>query len=156
MIIAVILGILGLLGCILPALPGPPLSWSGMLLLYFWGGTDKAGEHMSTTLLLVWLGITIIITVLDYLVPSWFTKITGGSKYAGWGAFIGMFLGLLTIVGPLYGALIGAFVGELVFGAKNMVTSLKSSIGTFFGLLFGTSIKLAASGIMMFLIIRYL
>jgi len=50
-IIAVFLGIIGIIGSIVPALPGPPLSWVGMLLLYFWGGTNRAGDEMSLALL---------------------------------------------------------------------------------------------------------
>ena len=46
-IVAVLAGLIGILGSILPALPGPPLSWAGMLLLYFWGGTNGAGDKMS-------------------------------------------------------------------------------------------------------------
>ena len=65
-IVAVLCGITGIIGSIAPALPGPPISWVGMLLLYFWGGTDGAGETMSLTILLVWLGIVIVVSILDY------------------------------------------------------------------------------------------
>ena len=65
-ILAVIAGVVGILGSILPALPGPPLSWVGMLLLYFWGGTNGQGEEMSLTILLSMLGVTILVSVLDY------------------------------------------------------------------------------------------
>lgn len=61
-IIAVVLGIVGIIGSIAPGLPGPPLSWAGILLMYFWGGTNGSGEHMSLTLLLVLLGVTILVT----------------------------------------------------------------------------------------------
>ena len=34
-----------LIGSIAPGLPGPPLSWVGLLLIYIWGGgTDGAGN----------------------------------------------------------------------------------------------------------------
>ena len=57
-IAAIILGVVGIVGSVAPGLPGPPLSWFGMLLLYIWGsGTNAAGEPLSTTMLLVWLGI---------------------------------------------------------------------------------------------------
>ena len=79
-VISVILGLIGIVGSIVPGLPGPPLSWIGVLLIYFRHGLNAAGEPMSTTLLLVLLGVTILVTVLDYVVPAWFTKITGGSK----------------------------------------------------------------------------
>ena len=63
-IAAIILGVVGIVGSVAPGLPGPPLSWFGMLLLYIWGsGTNAAGEPLSTTLLLVWLGIVIVISI---------------------------------------------------------------------------------------------
>ena len=74
-ILAIILGIVGIIGSVAPGLPGPPLSWLGMMLLYFWGGgADKAGTPMGTRLLLIWLAVTIAVTVLDYIVPAYFTK----------------------------------------------------------------------------------
>lgn len=48
---------------------------------------------MSTTFLLIWLGVVIVISILDYLVPGYFTKLTGGSKYGSWGAIAGLFIG---------------------------------------------------------------
>ena len=62
-ILAVLAGVIGIIGSILPALPGPPLSWLGMLLLYFWGGTNGKGEEMSSTILLVMLGVTIVVSI---------------------------------------------------------------------------------------------
>ena len=55
-IVAILFGIVGIVGSVAPALPGPPLSWVGLLVLYIWGtGTNGSGEPVSTTLLLVWL-----------------------------------------------------------------------------------------------------
>ena len=45
-ILAIVLGVIGIVGSIVPALPGPPLSWLGLLCLYFFGGTNAAGEPM--------------------------------------------------------------------------------------------------------------
>ena len=61
-IIAVLLGLVGILGSILPVLPGPPLGWVGMLLIYFRGGTDASGDPMSPAVLFIWLGITLAVT----------------------------------------------------------------------------------------------
>ena len=67
-ILLIVFGIIcllvGLAGCILPALPGPPLAYIGMLLLHF---TDRA--QFSTIELVVWLVLVILIQVLDYFVP---------------------------------------------------------------------------------------
>lgn len=156
-IMAVLAGVVGIIGSVLPALPGPPLSWVGLLLLYFWGGTDGNGSTMSLTLLLVWLAITVIVSVVDYYVPLKFTKITGGSKYAGRGALIGMVLGIIfTPIGMLLGSFLGAFVGEMVYARKDVADSLTAALGSFLGFLVGTGIKLMTSVIMMFYIIIYL
>ena len=157
-ILAVLAGIVGILGSILPALPGPPLSWLGMLLLYFWGGTDGKGEGMSLTVLLTMLGVTIVVSILDYLVPSYFTKVTGGSKAAGRGALIGMLVGIFIFPpwGMIVFSLLGAFLAELIFKKKRSTEALNAALGSFIGFIFGTGMKLAACGVMMYYIIVYL
>ena len=156
-ILAIILGIVGIVGSIAPGLPGPPLSWVGMLVLYIWGnGTNGAGDPMTTRFLLVWLGIVIVVSILDYIVPAYFTKLTGGSKYGGWGAIAGLFLGLLyPPVGMIAGSLLGAFAAELLFAGKDTMTSLKSAFGAFLGFLFGTGLKLISAAVMLFYIVVY-
>ncbi len=157
-IIAVLFGLIGILGSFLPALPGPPLAWVGLLMMYLWGGTNAAGEPMSLTILLVMLGVTVLVLVLDYVVPSWFTKLTGGSKYAGWGSMIGLVAGLILPlpVGMILASIIGAFLAELLFGGKNATDSLKSSLGAFLGFLFSSGLKIAACAVMMYYIIVYI
>ena len=157
-ILAIVLGLVGIVGSIAPGLPGPPLSWVGLLVLYLWGGgTDGGGDPMTLRFLLIWLAVTIavtvVVTIVDYIVPAYFTKLTGGSKAGGWGAIIGLFAGLVyPPVGMILGSLLGAFVAELVFAKKDTVTSLKSALGAFLGFIFGTGAKLIASGIMLFYI----
>ncbi len=156
-ILAIVLGIVGIVGSVVPGLPGPPLSWAGMLVLYIWGaGTNGAGAEMSTTFLLVWLAIVIVISILDYIVPAYFTKLTGGSKYGSWGAVIGLVVGLIyPPLSMILGSLLGAFLAELLFANKPAITSLKSAFGAFLGFLFGTGIKLICSAVMLFYIIVY-
>ena len=153
-ILAIVLGLVGIVGSIAPGLPGPPLSWVGLLVLYLWGGgTDGGGDPMTLRFLLLWLAVTVIVTIVDYIIPAYFTKLTGGSKAGGWGAIIGLFAGLVyPPVGMILGSLVGAFVAELVFAKKDTVTSLKSALGAFLGFIFGTGAKLIASGIMLFYI----
>ncbi|MBO4585194.1 MAG: DUF456 domain-containing protein [Bacteroidales bacterium] len=156
-IAAIVLGIVGIIGSIVPGLPGPPLSWLGMLLLYAWGGgANSAGEPMSLTILLVWLGIVILVSILDYVVPAYFTKLTGGSKYAAWGAIIGLFVGLIIPpVGMILGSLLGAFLAEVLFANKDAMGSVKSAFGAFIGFIFGTGLKLITAGVMMFYLVIY-
>ena len=156
-IIAIVLGIVGIIGSILPGLPGPPISWVGLLVLYLWGGgANGAGEPMSTVFLLVWLAVTIVISILDYLVPAYFTKLTGGSRYAGGGAIVGLVIGLIVPpVGMILGAFLGAFFAEYFFARKDAANSVKSSFGAFLGFLFGTGLKLTAAAVMLFYIVIY-
>lgn len=156
-ILAVAAGLAGIIGSIVPALPGPPLSWAGLLLAYFAGRTDGRCEIMGTTFLLIWLGITIAVSILDYVVPAYFTKLSGGSKYASWGAMAGLFAGMFfSGIGIILGSLLGAFLFELLFAGKTVFLSAKSAFGAFIGFLFGTGIKLISAGLMMYYIIVYL
>ena len=156
-ILAVILGLVGIVGSVVPGLPGPPLSWLGLLCLYFTAGTNGAGEPMSRTFLFLWLAITVLVSIVDYVVPAWFTKLTGGSKYAGWGAIAGLFIGMLVPpVGMIFGALLGAFLAEYVFASKTAVDAVSSAFGALLGFLAGTGLKLIASGVMFWYIIVYL
>ena len=157
LVLAVVLGLLGIFGSVAPGIPGPPLSWLGLLCLYFFGGTNGAGAPMSTTFLLVWLGITTLVCIVDYVIPVWFTKVTGGSKYAGWGAVAGLFIGMLIPpVGIILGAFLGALIAELIFANKTAVDSVKSAFGALLGFMVGTGLKLIASGVMFWYIIVYL
>ena len=156
-ILAVLAGIIGIIGSVAPALPGPPLAWIGLLLMHLWGGTNGAGETMSTSTLLIWLGITTLVTILDYIVPLWFTKLTGGSKYAGWGAAVGLVVGMFVPpVGLIVGTLLGAFVAELIFADKDIWASAKSALGAFAGFILGTGAKLLCCGLMLWQIIVYM
>ena len=157
-ILAVVAGIIGIAGSILPGLPGPPVSWAGLLILYIWGsGTNGAGEPISTSFLLIWLAITVVVCVIDYVVPAYFTRVTGGSKVAGRGAIVGLLVGMLVPpVGIILGTLAGAFLAEFIVSRKSGWQSTKSAVGALLGFLFGTGIKLIASGLMMYYIIVYL
>jgi hypothetical protein len=156
-ILAIVLGIVGIIGSVAPGLPGPPLSWLGMLALYIWGGgTNGSGDPLSTQFLLLWLAIVVMISILDYFVPAYFTKLTGGTKWGGWGAIAGLFIGLIyPPVGMILGSVLGAFAAELLFAGKDPGTSVKAAFGAFLGFIFGTGLKLTCSAVMLFYIIIY-
>lgn len=134
----------GILGSVLPVLPGPPLSYLGLLLLHI---TEK--YQFSTRFLIIWLIVTFIITAIDYLIPVWGTKRFGGSKQGIWGSIIGLVIGLFFFppFGIIIGPFIGAVVGELTAG-KDSGAALKSGFGSFIGFLLGTLAKLITSGLM--------
>ncbi len=157
-VLAILAGAIGIAGSILPALPGPPVSWAGLLVLYLWGsGTNAAGEEMSAAFLLVWLGITVAVSIFDYIVPAYFTKLTGGSRMAGRGAMVGLVAGMfIPPVGIILGTLLGAFLAELLLDGKNGLDSAKSALGALLGFIFGTGAKLITSALMMYYIIVYI
>lgn len=139
--IAVILILVGLLGCVLPIIPGPPLSFLGLLILHF---TDFA--EYKTNFLLILAFIAIVVTILDYIVPIWGTKKFGGSKAGMWGATIGMIIGMIFLgpLGLILGSLAGAIFGESIKGANNK-DAFRAGLGAFLGFLTGVGLKLAAS-----------
>ncbi len=151
---AIILGLAGIIGSIIPGLPGPPLGWAGLLLAYFSRRIAESSNGITTNFLLVWLVITIAVTVLDYVIPAKFTQLAGGSKAGSWGAMIGLLVGIIfTVIGMIAGCFLGALVGEILFGRKEFGASCRSALGAFAGVMAGTGIKLITTVAMMFYII---
>lgn len=152
-ILALVAAVFGIVGSIMPGLPGPPVSWVGMLLVFF---AEKATDNpMTLTVLIVWLVITVVVSILDYVVPAWTTRAAGGHKAASTGALIGLLAGIfLTPVGMIAGALLGAFIGELMVTDKGVFAAFKAGLGAFVGFIFGTGLKLITSGIMCYLIVK--
>lgn len=147
--IAFICIIVGLIGAVLP-LPGPPLSFVGILLLHY----TKYAEFSTT--LLVSLGIvTAIVLVLDYYVPIWGTKKFGGSKWGSIGATIGLLIGMFlgSPFGIFIGAFVGAFVGELLAGSHQNA-AFKAALGSFIGFVTGIVMKLALCIFMLVIAIK--
>ncbi len=142
--IGVVLIVIGLLGCILPIIPGPPLSFVGLIMLHL---TEKG--DFSTNFLLIMGFLAVFVTVLDYIVPIWGTKRFGGSKAGVWGSTIGLIVGLFFFppIGIILGPLIGAIVGESMQGSE-FKDSLRAGMGSLLGFLLGTGVKLISSGLM--------
>jgi uncharacterized protein YqgC (DUF456 family) len=156
-VLAILAGVLGIAGSILPGLPGTPISWVGMLLLYVWGsGVNAAGNPMSLQTLIIWGVVVLIVSVVDYVVPMYFTKLTGGSKYAERGALIGLVAGIiLTPIGMIAGSFLGAFIAEVQWGKKSSSEALLAALGSFLGFILGTGIKTIASVLILWQIIVY-
>lgn len=151
-VLAIILCITGIIGSVVPGLPGPPLSWVGVLLAYL--SHKLGGADMSMTSVLIWLGVTVVVSVLDYTIPARFTKLAGGTKAGSTGATIGMILGMfLTPIGMIPCSLLGAFLAEWLQENKSIGGALKSAVGTFIGFMLGSGLKIIASGSMLFYIL---
>ncbi len=133
----------GLAGSVLPVLPGPPLSWLGIIAFHF----CSYGNFSWTFHLWMFVGM-LLITVLDYLIPMWGAKKFGGSRAGVIGAGVGLLAGLFFgPVGVIAGPFVGALVFELVSDSSNPSRALKSATGSFVGFLAGTGLKLLYGGI---------
>lgn len=128
---------IGLIGSIIPILPGPPLSWIGLLLLYL---TDAIPDDW--TFLGVTLVIALIVFALDYIIPAMGTKKFGGSKAGMIGTSIGLIVGIIAPIpgGIIIGPFVGALLGELSNKADS-TTALKAAFGSFIGFITGTFLK---------------
>jgi len=153
-ILSVLMLILGLLGSVVPGLPGPPLSWLGLLLMHL---SDKA--DYSPTLLIGTAAAATVITILDYIVPSWSTKRHGGSKAGVWGCNIGLVISIVGLpfgptglLGVIFWPFVGALAGEFISGKKSG-EAFRAAWGAFLGFLTGTGLKLAYAIVVVVIVI---
>ena len=145
-IIAFFLLVLGVLGSMIPGLPGPPISFIGILLIHFFTGTQ-----FSTSFLLTWAFIVILVFLLDYFMQVWGVKKFGGGRKAILGTFLGLFMGLLLPpLGLLIGPFIGAFIGALLEVQDDNTWALKVAIGSFIGFVTGIILKLVVSSVLLY------
>lgn len=136
-IIGLICCVIGVLGSFLPVLPGPILSWVGLLLLYLTQRVENNYWVLGFTLI-----ITLVISVLDYVIPAKGTKHFGGTKYGIWGTNIGLIVGLFfPPLGFIIGPFVGAFVGEMIYNSQDKNAAFKAALGSFIGFLASTFMK---------------
>ena len=136
--VSFLLILLGIVGSFIPVLPGPPVSWLGLLVLHL-----TKGVPMNYTFLGITLFVAILIFILDYIIPSIGTKRFGGSKAGAIGTIIGLFVGIFSPIpfGILIGPFVGALIGELAFNKSDSKTAFKAAIGSFLGFLASTFMK---------------
>jgi len=129
--IGAILMVVGILGSFLPVLPGVPVSWLGLLLIFL---------TPSVPMDYWFLGITFFVAVLIYglnwIIPAMGTKRFGGSRSGMIGATIGLVVGLIAPIpfGVIIGPFIGAFIGEII-NKSDRRSALKAAFGSFIGFL---------------------
>ncbi len=143
--IGVALLLAGFVGCILPVLPGPPLSFSGLVLL--WWGVGFDATTFGTTTIIVLGVLSVVVTVLDFVVPAMGAKKYGASSSGVWGSVLGMIVGMIFF--PPFGMLVGAFLGALAFelmSGKESTEATRAAWGVFVGTVVGIVMKLAVSG----------
>src|SRR5690606_33951686 len=108
--IALLMVLIGIAGTVLPALPGLPPVFGGMLLAAWAGNFEQIG--VWTILLLAVL--TLLSIGIDFLASAAGAKRVGASRLAVAGALAGAVVGLFFgLVGVFAGPFVGAVLGEL-------------------------------------------
>jgi hypothetical protein len=137
-VLAALLVIVGIAGSILPALPGLPVVFCGLLLAAWVGDFETVG-WMTLTLLGV---LTLLAMAVDLVASLLGTRRVGASGLAVLGAAIGTVVGLFFgLPGLLLGPFAGALVGELLAG-RGMQQAARAGIGAWIGFVVGTLAKL--------------
>ncbi|WP_309609050.1 DUF456 domain-containing protein [Flavobacterium sp.] len=138
LVLGLICVVAGIFGSFLPVLPGPSISWLGLLLLHLTTAIPNNYWVLGITLL-----VTIVIAILDYVIPAKGTKKFGGSSYGVWGTNIGLIVGFFIPIpfGFVVGAFLGAFIGELIYDKKDKKRALKAATGSFLGFLASSFMK---------------
>jgi len=138
-VIAALLVLIGIAGIVLPALPGVPLVFIG-LLLSAWADDFN---HVGWPALLALAALTALSLIADIVATVVGAQRVGASRKALWGTFIGSLAGLFFMpIGLLAGPLLGALLGEY-WHARQLGRSAKVGLATWIGLLLGVALKLA-------------
>lgn len=136
---AVLLILVGIAGTVLPALPGVPLIFGGVLLAAW---IDDF-QRISVTTVVVLAVLTVLGIIIDYVAAALSAKRMGASKQGIIGAAVGTLAGIFTgLWGLLFMPLAGAAIGEFI-AHKDLLRAGKVGAATWVGLLVGTAIKLA-------------
>jgi uncharacterized protein YqgC (DUF456 family) len=146
-----IVAIIGFLGCFVPILPGPPLSFIALIIL----SLAKAWKPFSLTFILVMGGLTVLVTLLDYVVPAMGARRYGASKLGMWGSLLGLVIGLFAFppFGMFIGGMAGAVAGELLAGRKGE-DALRAGWGVFVGNMLTIGFKLSLSAAILFFYVK--
>ena len=138
-VLAGVLVVVGLAGTILPALPGVPLVFMGLLIAAWIGDFQKIGWPTLTMLAL----LTALAAAADLLATLFGAKRAGASKLALLGAAIGSVVGLFFgLIGILVFPFVGAVAGEL-FARQRLEHAARVGLATWLGMLFGALAKLS-------------
>jgi uncharacterized protein YqgC (DUF456 family) len=140
-VLAVVLVVVGALGTVLPALPGVPLIFVGVLL----GAWAEDFQRIGGWTLGVLAVLAVIGMVVDYVAASMSAQRAGASRQGIIGAAIGTVAGIFSgLWGLVFMPLVGAAIGEFI-AHRDAFRAGKVGVATWFGLLVGTAIKIAVA-----------
>lgn len=143
-VVAGVLVVAGVIGTVLPALPGLPLVFVGLLLAAW----NDGFQHVHWGWMIPLGLLTIISMVVDFWATGVGAKRVGASKLAVAGAMLGMLVGIfLGPIGIIAGPFVGALGGELIHRrsvqSADLGDAAKIGVGTWMGIVLGIVLKLA-------------
>jgi uncharacterized protein YqgC (DUF456 family) len=140
-VIAVLFIIVGAMGTALPALPGVPLIFAGVLLAAWAEDFGRIGGWTIGVLAV----LTVIGVVVDYVAASMSAQRAGASRQGIVGAALGTVAGIFTgLWGLVFMPLVGAAIGEFI-AHRDALRAGRVGMATWFGLLIGTAVKIAVA-----------
>ncbi|MEO6194216.1 MAG: DUF456 domain-containing protein [Thermoanaerobaculia bacterium] len=130
--------VLGIIGTVMPALPGAPVVFVGLLIAAWAEGFQKVGWFTLSVLAV----LTLLSFVVEFFASSLGAKRVGASWAALFcaavGAIVGLFFGLPGfILGPFVGAVAGEYAAR-----RNWRQASRVGLGTWIGMLLGIAGKL--------------
>jgi|SRR5215216_4842104 len=141
MLLAVVLVVAGVLGTVLPALPGTPLVFLGLLVAAWAEGFQKVGWFTLAILAI----LTLCSLAVDFMASSYGAKRMGASWLAMAGAAVGTLVGLFFgLPGLIFGPFVGAVLGEYLT-RRDWEQARKAGLGAWIGFILGTAGKLAVT-----------
>lgn len=152
-LLAIVFIVVGLAGLVLPALPGPPLLFAGLLVAAWAEDFVYVGAGTLTA-----IGIMALFAYLvDFIAGAFGAKRYGASGRAVIGATIGAVVGIFFgLVGVLLGPFVGAVIGELST-RRDLQAASRAGVGATVGLVIGAAAKIALGVAMVgvFLVVRF-
>jgi uncharacterized protein len=137
--LAVMLMLVGLAGTVLPALPGVPLIFAGIVLAAWIGNF----EAISVATLVVLGALTAVGVAADFVATAMGAKRAGATRYGVIGAALGTVAGIFTgLWGLVFMPLVGAALGEF-YAHRDALKAGRVGLATWIGMLLGTAFKLA-------------
>lgn len=144
-ILVALIILIGMAGVVVPALPGIPIMFAGLVLAAWI--TDFEPVGWGTLGLLG--ALTVLSVIIDILSAAFGAKRQGASPRAFWGATLGAIVGLFFgLVGIVLGPFIGAVTAEFAAGSGAHQAG-RSGYGVWIGLVLGTAAKLAIAFLML-------
>ncbi|MFR9603697.1 MAG: DUF456 domain-containing protein [Rikenellaceae bacterium] len=140
-ILALLLSMIGIIGAIIP-IPGIIFSYAALICVYFCGYSGLTVSDM-----VIWAVVSVVVSIIDFWLPPFFTKKFGGSNAGVIGSMVGLVAGLIFFppVGIIVGPMFGAILGELIHDKSDIEKAFKIGLASFAAFIFGTGLKLIAA-----------